>query len=456
MNAVPAALIVAADEADVSESVESVLVPIAAVGAAVVIGWLVASLVRRSIHAAARRWNLMDSVSTRIAWPLRLLMICIATWVAVQLTTEPAGWTATLDHALLILVVLCGAWLLIQLVQVVRDGILDRFPTEGGDNRRARRVHTQVQIIERLATAIIVVVAGAVILFTFPAMRAVGASVLASAGLAAIVAGVAAQSTLSNVFAGMQVAFADAIRVDDVVVVEGEWGRIEEITLTYVVVHIWDDRRLVLPSTYFTETPFQNWTRETSNLLGTVELDVDWTVPMEGLRDEMDRLLRQTDLWDGRVGVVQITGATGGTIRVRALASAASGPIMWDLRCYLREGLVTWLQEAGTGLPRSRFESVRSELAEPALPQERVAPGPTGYPPRDATRPGMAPSAHDTGLFTGTVAAVERSQPFVGPAREVMEERHRAAMRGRGEGEEREIPGAPPPGPPPTRPSKDR
>ncbi len=455
MNAVPA-VVLAADEADVTQNVESILVPIVAVAAAIVVGWLVASALRRLIHATARRWNVIDSVSNRIAWPLRLLMSCIAIWIALQLTTEPAGWTETVDHVLLILVVLCGAWLLIQVVHVVEDGILDRFPTEGGDNRHARRVHTQVQIIERLATAIIVVVAGAVILFTFPAMRAVGASVLASAGLAAIVAGVAAQSTLSNVFAGMQVAFADAIRVDDVVVVEGEWGRIEEITLTYVVVHIWDDRRLVLPSTYFTETPFQNWTRETSNLLGTVELDVDWTVPMEGLREEMDRLLRATDLWDERVGVVQITDATGGSIRVRALASAASGPILWDLRCYLREGLVSWLQEAATGLPRSRFESVRSGLAEPALPQERPAQGPPRRPPRDATQPGVA-SAHDTGLFTGTVAAVKRSQPFSGPAPEVMEERHRATLRGRGQAEgEAEVPGAPPPGPPPSRPDRSR
>ncbi|MGB7979681.1 MAG: mechanosensitive ion channel domain-containing protein [Candidatus Nanopelagicales bacterium] len=439
-----------------TESVEGVLLPVAAVLAAIVLGWLAAAVLRRLILILARRWDLVDILRFGIAWPLRLLMVCIAIRIALGLTTEPATWTAIAYHVLLILVVLSGAWLLIQFIQVVRRGILDRFPTEGGDNRHASRIHTQVQIIERLATAIVVVVAAAVILFTFPAMRAVGASVLASAGLAAVVAGVAAQSTLSNVFAGMQVAFADAIRVDDVVVVEEEWGRIEEITLTYVVVHLWDDRRLVLPSTYFTETPFENWTRTTSKMLGTVELDLDWTVAMEDLREEMDRLLRETDLWDGRVGVVQITDATGGTIRVRALASAISAPIVWDLRCYLREGLVTWLQQAGTGLPRSRFEAVGGGLAEPTLPHDAAPTERTRRPPRDATQPGTAPSAHETGLFTGTVAAVQRSQPFAGPSPEVLEERHRAAERGRAEAGDPEVRGGSPLSPPPARPSKRR
>lgn len=454
-------LVPAADEpdvADVAQGIEGVLVPLAAVGVAAVLGWLVASLIRRLVRVSARRWTLLDSVSVRIKWPLRLLFVSIGIWAALQPTTEPSGWTGSVDRTLLILVVIAGAWLLIEFVHVVEDGILARYPVDGPDNRYARRVQTQVQILERLLTAIIVVVAGAMVLFTFPEMRAVGASVLASAGLVAIIAGVAAQSSLSNVFAGMQVAFADAIRVDDVVVVEGEWGRIEEITLTYVVVHIWDERRLVLPSTYFTSTPFQNWTRETSNLLGTVEIDVDWTVPLEGLREEMDRLLRESALWDRRVGIIQITDATGGVLRVRALASASSGPIMWDLRCYLREGLVMWLRQAGAGLPRSRFETLRTDVAaQPALPEEGGAAKADEPPLRDATSPGLPASAHDTGLFTGTYAAVQRSRPFSGPPPEVLEERHRAAERGRGtDSEPGDLPGAPPPVPPPARPTRRR
>jgi len=261
-------------------------------------------------------------------------------------------------------------------------------------------------------------------------MRAVGASILASAGLAAIIAGLAAQSTLANVFAGMQVAFSDSFRVDDVVIVEQEWGVIEEITLTYVVVRVWDDRRLVLPSTYFTSTPFQNWTRRSSQLLGTVEIDVDWTVPMDDLRTEMNRLLSQTDLWDQRVGVIQMTDATGGLIRVRALASAVSAPILWDLRCYLREGLITWLLEAESGLPRTRVAALEgADIADIAVRRESSTRGAARKDP--TTRPGRnAPfSVHDTGLFTGTYAAVQRSKPFTGPAQEVLDEREKAAER---------------------------
>ena len=157
-----------------------------------------------------------------------------------------------------------------------------------------------------------------------PGVRALGASVLASAGLISVIAALAAQSTLGNVFAGLQLAFSDAVRVDDVVVVEGEWGRIEELTLTYVAVQIWDDRRLVLPTSYFTTKPFQNWTRTSSAVLGTAEIDVDWSVPVEPMRAELRAVCEGTELWDGRVCVLQVTDAVGGMIRLRALVSAAT------------------------------------------------------------------------------------------------------------------------------------
>src|SRR3712207_6783548 len=198
---------------------------------------------------------------------------------------------------------------------------------------------------------------------TFPGARAAGTSLFASAGVVSVIAGLAAQSTLANVFAGLQLAFTDAIRVDDVVVVEGEWGRIEEITMTYVVVHLWDDRRLIMPSTYFTTTPFQNWTRRAADLLGTVELDLDWSVPVDEMRQELTRLLESTDLWDHRVGVLQVTEATGGYVRVRALASAVDAPTLFDLRCHVREELVDWLQRTHPGaLPRARVEGSLVEV----------------------------------------------------------------------------------------------
>jgi small-conductance mechanosensitive channel len=251
---------------------------------------------------------------------------------------------------------------------------------------------------------VIGVLAAAAMLLTFPSARAAGASILASAGVISIVAGLAAQTSLANVFAGLQLAFTDAIRVDDVVVVEEEWGRIEEITLTYVVVHIWDDRRLVLPSTYFTTTPFQNWTRKESAVLGSVELDVDWSVPFDAMRAELDRLLTDHPLWDRRVGVLQVTDAVGSVVRVRVLVSAPDAGALFDLRCQVREGLVVWLQrDHAYGLPRVRWAN--------------AAAGPA------ATPSAVPQTPESSGLFTGSAQAEERSRVFTGPSDEELAER---------------------------------
>ena len=342
-------------QSDVAQMVRDRAVPALASMIAVVLAFVLSAVIRRALRASAARWPVLDSLSTRVKWPLRLLLATIGIWLAIYFATgtSEGGFH---DQALFIVAVVAASWLLIEGTRSFQDGLRARFPIDVADNRHSRRVHTQVQILGRLIIALIIVIAGAAILLSFPALRALGASILASAGLAAIVAGIAAQSSLANVFAGLQVALADAIRVDDVVIVEGDFGRIEEITLTYVVVRIWDDRRMILPSTYFTTTPFENWTRTASELTGTVELDVDWTVPVDGMRRELDRLLEETDLWDGRSAGIQVTEATGGLVRVRAVASAESAPRLWDLRCYLREGLVAWVQQSGAGLPRTRLE----------------------------------------------------------------------------------------------------
>ena len=210
-----------------------------------------------------------------------------------------------------------------------------------------------------------------------------------------IVAGLAAQSTLANVFAGIQLAFSDAIRVDDVVIVEKEWGRIEEITLTYVVVHIWDDRRLVLPSTHFTNTPFENWTRHSSELLGSVEFDLDWQASPSQMRDRLDLILAETPLWDGRTGVLQVTDAVGGFVRIRVLVSAIDAPSLFDLRCHVREQLVQWLHETDVAaLPRTRIQSMEN-------------------PPR-ARASSVPVTTGQIGLFTGTPEAEERASHFTG------------------------------------------
>lgn len=288
---------------------------------------------------------------------LRILLALIALWVAVALTLPERDWMPVLDQLFTILVIAAGAWVVAAGVTLLFERTAGRYDITASDNRVARRMRTQLLILKRLALVVIGVVAIGSMLLTFDGAEAIGASVLASAGLASVVAGLAAQSTLANLFAGMQLAFSDAIRVDDVVIVEGEYGRIEEITLTYVVVRIWDQRRMVLPSTYFTTTPFQNWTRTTADLMGPVVLDLDWRVDVEGLRGELDRVLDETDLWNGAVKNVQIVDATGGMVRARVLVSAADSGTLWDLQVLVREKLVAWVRDHGPeALPVQRFE----------------------------------------------------------------------------------------------------
>ncbi|MFC8193640.1 mechanosensitive ion channel family protein, partial [Cellulomonas sp. NPDC057328] len=353
---------------DVVRGVGDVVVPLLAVAGGVVAGYLLATLIGLAVQRAAPRSALAADLSRRSRRPLRVTLLVVAVWVALRLSTDPAdAWRPGVEHALLIALIVALTWLVGSLAFVLEDLALQRYRVDVKDNRHARRVRTQVQVLRRITVAVLVVIGVAAVLLTFPGARTVGASVFASAGLISIVAGLAAQSSLANVFAGLQLAFTDAIRVDDVVVVADEWGRIEEITLTYVVVHVWDDRRLILPSTYFTTTPFENWTRRAAELLGTVELDVDWEVPVDAMRAELTRLLSVTDLWDGRVGILQVTDAVGGVVRLRALASAVDAPTLFDLRCYVREGLVAWLQrEAPQGLPRTRWEGGGGSPARPS------------------------------------------------------------------------------------------
>lgn len=234
-------------------------------------------------------------------------------------------------------------------------------------------------------------------LLTFPAVQTIGASLLASAGIASIVAGLAAQSVLANLFAGIQLVFSDAIRVDDVVVVDGEWGRVGEITLSYVVVDIWDQRRLILPCTYFTTQPFENWTRRDSELLGSVEIDLDWRVPVDDVRDHLATVLARTELWDGRTGIVQVTDAVGGFVRLRVLISAADSPGLWDLRCIVREELVEYIRDA----------------APDSLPVQRlVLAGAAHEATADAPSPAPTAGREREGLFTGSEDAEERHTLF--------------------------------------------
>lgn len=247
------------------------------------------------------------------------------------------------------------AWLAIRLAGVVEEVIAHRYRTDVADNLRARRIQTKTRMLRRIASVAIALLAAALALTLFPAVREIGISLFASAGVLGIVLGIAARPTLSSIIAGIQVALSEPIRIDDVVIVEGEWGRIEEIRMTYVVVRIWDDRRLVVPLSRFIDQPFENWTRTTADLLGTVYLHADYTVDVERIRDAHERILDQAELWDGRVRGLQVTSATDRTVEMRALMSAANASDLWTLRCQVREALLAALvEEQPDALPRLR------------------------------------------------------------------------------------------------------
>lgn len=439
---------------DVLDPAMPFLVPILAVALAVAAGLLASWLVRRVVLRLNRNQPALRETSRVARLPLRFALCLIAVRIALGLTTDDVEWRRNLDHALQIALIGSLAWLAIAVILIIETMVLTRYRVDVADNRRARRLRTQVILARRIGVALIVIVALGVAMLTFPAIQALGAGLLASAGVISIVAGLAAQTSLVNVFAGIQLAFTDAIRVDDVVVVQKEWGRIEEITLTYVVVHIWDDRRMILPSTYFTTTPFENWTRRQSEVMGTVEFDLDWRAPVEDMRAELKRVLATTGLWDKRVGILQITDATAGFVRVRILVSAADSATLFDLRCLIREELVLFLQqEHPTALPHVRLESlgaVSQGSGTPGTAGSSASSGPAapgagtpGAGTSGAATPGAAPKQpgkvsaaathsrhpadpHDSQLFTGSIEAIERSKAFTGPGEDVFEDRDKS------------------------------
>ncbi|MET0702339.1 MAG: mechanosensitive ion channel family protein [Mycobacterium sp.] len=379
---------------------------------AVTAAWVVGAVVAAYLIGIALSWitlrigrrsHILRDVTELTRIPFRATLVVVAATLAVRRTSDQAAhWRGWFDHVLVIALIGVITWLVASLVKVVERRMLSRFG--GGDaemtdaDRHQRRAKTQITTLRRLVIAVVVLLGGAAALMTFPSFANIGTTLFASAGVLSVVAGLAAQTSLGSVFAGMQIAFSDAIRVGDVVVLEEEWGRIEEITLTYVVVQLWDQRRLVLPTTYFTSKPFQNWTRNATELLGTTELDVDFTVPFDEMRAELARLLAASELWDGRVGILQVTDAVGGYVRVRMLVSAPNAPALFDLRCEVREGMVEWLQRSAPGaMPHWRLEGepARKHVAKPSHANGR--------------------DKADSGLFTGSAEAEKRGKAFESP-----------------------------------------
>ncbi len=384
------------------QSATNLAVTLAWVAGAVVAAYLVGVVLTWVLRRIGRRSGVIDHVAVLTRMPMRAVLMAFAASIAVQRTSDVGDpWRGWVDHTLLIVVIATLTWLVTSLVLVAERRTIARYG--GGDDditdadRVWRRIRTQVTVLRRLAIAVVVVLGVAAILMTFPSFSDIGTTLFASAGVLSVVAGLAAQTSLGAVFAGMQIAFSGAIRVGDVVELEEGrwWGRIEEITLTYVVVRLWDERRLVLPCTYFTTTPFENWTRSATEIMGAVEFDVDFSVPFHDMRAELDRLLAGSEQWDGRRGVLQVTDAVGGVVRVRIVVSAPNAGALFDLRCAVREGMVDWVQRTGGVVPTQRIEPTRP------------APEPVARPDGDGETLRVGSS-----LFSGSPEADERARAF--------------------------------------------
>ncbi|MDQ3191938.1 MAG: mechanosensitive ion channel family protein [Bacteroidota bacterium] len=296
-------------------------------------------------------------ITNKLKIPALLLLMIIATNLLVPLLGFVSPVERFIRQTLTILAIAFIAWLFILSVSVTRKFVLRKFNIGEKDNLRARVITTQFNMLEKVIEFIIIIIAIGIALMTFEEIRRIGFSLLASAGIAGIIIGFAAQRMIVTVLAGFQIALTQPIRIDDVVIVEGEWGWIEEINLTFVVIKVWDKRRLIVPTTYFIEKPFQNWTRTSASIMGTVFIHTDYNVPIDRLRVELTRLLTTTELWDGQVNVLQVTDAKEKTIEIRALMSAIDSPSSWDLRVYIREKLIDYLQKNyPESLPRSRVE----------------------------------------------------------------------------------------------------
>ncbi|MFG0276190.1 MAG: mechanosensitive ion channel family protein [Phycisphaerales bacterium] len=311
----------------------------------------------------------------RFRKPMRLLLPLLALRAALPVLGITDDAFALVEHLLTIGLIIGAAGLLIAASNGIGELLLARHGIAESDDQRARRVHTQIDVITRLVKVIIIVIAIGAILMTFPRVRQLGTSLLASAGIAGIVVGLAARPMLSNIIAGLQIALAEPIRLDDVVIVAGEWGRIEEITSTYVVVRVWDERRLIVPLTHFLEQPFQNWTRYGTELLGTAILHLDYRAPVGEIRDKLREVCEASDLWDERKATTQVTDTSERTMTVRLLVSAKTSSDLWDLRCEVREKMLAWLRaEHPECLP-----VVRAEVAG----EMREATGESGEDPGD-------------------------------------------------------------------------
>jgi small-conductance mechanosensitive channel len=310
--------------------------------------------------------KLDDLVVPLLGRSLRVIVPVLGIIFALPLIGLPSDYSGVVAKASSILLIGTVAWILFQTVNLLENAVLAQYDITAADNLQARKVYTQVHVLSKTLYVIIGIFTAASILMLFEEVRRFGTSLLASAGVFGIIVGFAAQRTIANLFAGFQLAMTQPIRLDDVVIVEGEWGRIEEITLTYVVVHIWDDRRLVVPLSYFIEKPFQNWTRVSAKIMGSVVVWADYSLPVSELRLATQKIVESCKDWDRQFWNVQVTEATDRAMQIRVLATAADSGKAWDLRCEIRERLIDFLQkEHAASLPRTRADISQASRDEP-------------------------------------------------------------------------------------------
>ncbi|MEV7383416.1 mechanosensitive ion channel family protein [Streptomyces lydicus] len=347
---------------------EDVLRPIAVIGGSIlltlVLVWLADRALRRidTAHPETPLWGLLR----RCRIPLQVVLGA----ALLRGSYDQSGLTVAKEHAagigqvLTLVLIAATAWLVVRAAAAIVESSYSRYAASARDIARVRRVRTQVTLIQRVVTAVVIVVSAASMLLTFPEMQAFGTSVLASAGLLGIVAGIAAQSTLGNLFAGLQIAFGDMVRIGDTVVVDGEWGTVEEITLTFLTVRTWDERRITMPVSYFTGKPFENWSRGGAQMTGTVLFHLDHSAPVEKMRQRLLEILQECPEWDGRSWSLVVTDTTPTTVVVRALVTARDSDAIWTVRCTVREQMLEWLRtEHAYALPR---------ISTAPAPQDRV------------------------------------------------------------------------------------
>ncbi len=322
--------------------------------------WLGARVVKR----IARPYPYLSVIVRYIDTSSLVVLVCLALDLLWWQMPDLPRYTGALRTGAALGLIVALTWLAVRLAAAVGDAIMQAHPLEAADNLQARRIHTQARVLVRIVMVVIMILGAGAALMMFPGVRHLGASLLASAGMAGLVAGIAARPVLGNLIAGLQIALSQPIRLDDVVVIQGECGRVEEITGTYVAVRLWDQRRLVVPLQWFIENPFANWTRNSSEIVGAVLLYVDYQLPLAPLRNELTRLLAEAPEWDGRTQVLQVTDVTERTMQLRVLVSAANSSLCGDLRCRVREGLIGFIQQHYMHcLPRTRAEWVSGPSA---------------------------------------------------------------------------------------------